>query len=117
MLFSGNLHVFLLPESMDTLVIHPPAVGNEFSMNPGTTEPRPLLSHTTHLPEQPLFVGRSAGSVSLSTPRLAQHTAGPTFERFLRPQTTTHFLDRPSSPLGAYQFPFEASFKMLMSNA
>ena len=117
MLFSGNLHVFLFPESMDPLVIHPPTVSDKFSMDSRTTEARPLLSHATHLPQQPFFVGRSAGSVALSTPRLAQHTAGPTLGDVLRPQTTTYFLHCPSPSIGAYQFPFEASFKMLMSNA
>ena len=78
-LFSRNLHLFLLPKAMDTLTIDPPTILHEFPMNPRTTEPRPFLGQTTHLTQQSLFVSWASGPVTLSASRLAQYPTGPTF--------------------------------------
>ena len=116
-LFSQNLHLFLLPKAMDTLTIDSPTGCHEFSMNPRTTEPRPFQGQTTHLTQQSLFVNWASGSITLGASWLAQYPTGPTFRNVLWPQTATHSLNSPSSPFGAGQFPREASFRMLMSNA
>jgi hypothetical protein len=65
MLLSGNLHVFLSPQSFDTLVIHSPAIGNQLSIGALTAKARLFAGDLTHLSEQPLFVGTTAWAVSL----------------------------------------------------
>jgi len=102
---------------MDSLVVDLPAIGHQFSMDPGTTEAGPSLGDPAHLFEQNPFIGMLPGTVALSTPWLAQHPAGPTFGHSLWPQTATHFFHGSSSTLGAYQFPWEASLRISMSRA
>ena len=116
-LFSQNLHLFLLPKAMDTLTIDSPTGCHEFSMNPRTTEPRPFQGQTTHLTQQSLFVNWASGSITLGASWLAQYPTGPTFRNVLWPQTATHLGDRSPSTFGAHQFPFAASFKISMSRA
>src|SRR6516225_1144655 len=86
-------------------------------MDPRTAKPRTLISQATHrLQQWPLIVG-STNLVTLRATRLPQHMAGPPLRHALWPQTTTHCVDCLASPLGAHQFPLEASRKISMSNA
>ena len=117
MLFSGNLHILFLPDSMDSLVVDLPAFGHQFSMHSGTTEAGPPLGDPTHLFEQTPLIGTLTGTVALSAPRLPQYSAGPTLGHPLWPQTATHLFHGASSTLGAYQFPWEASLRISISRA
>ena len=117
MLFSGDLHVLLLPDAMHPLVVDLPALRNEFLMHAGTAKMGTSLGDTSHFSQQAPFIGTLPRAVALGATWLTQHPAGPAFGDFLRPQTATHFLHGPSSTFGAYQFPWEASLRISISRA
>src|ERR1700749_2131357 len=101
MLLSGNLHVFLPPQSFNPLIIHSPAIGNQLSIGALTAKARLLAGDPTHLSEQPLFVGTTAWVVSLRVAVLTQHTADSTLRHLPWPQATTHLSSRAPPSLGA----------------
>src|SRR5262245_44076373 len=101
MLFSGNLHVFLSPQSLDALVIHPPTICDQFSMGARAAKARSHAGNSAHLRQQPLFVGTTTRLITLRVAVLAQYAAGTPLRNFFRPQTTTHFCYRPPASFGA----------------
>jgi hypothetical protein len=117
MLFSGNLHVFLSPQSLDPLVINPPTISNQPPIGALAPETGPLASDPTHLHEKLRFVRRATPLVTLRVTGLTQHATGPPLRNFFRPQTTTHLRDRAPASFGAHQFPLAASRKISMSSA
>ena len=117
MLFSGNLHVLLPPQSLDALVIDPPTISDQLPMGARAAETGPLAGDPTHLRQQPLFVRTTTRSVTLRVAGLTQHPTGPPLRNLFRPQTTTHFRDRAPASFGAHQFPLAASRKISMSRA
>ena len=117
MLFSGNLHVFLPPKSFDAFVIHPPTIGDQFSMGARAAKARALPCDPTHLLEKLRFVHSTTQSITLRVAVLAQHPTSSPLGNFFRPQTTSHFRDRASTSFGAHQFPLAASRKISMSRA
>ncbi len=117
MLFSGDLHVLLLPDAMHPLVVDLPAVRDQFPMHTRTAEAGTATGNSSHLSQQFPFIGTLPRAVALSATWLTQHPASPAFGDFLRPQTATNFLHGPSSTFGAYQFPWEASLRISMSRA
>ena len=49
MLFSRDLHVFLLPQPMDSLTIHQPAISDKLLMDSGIAKPGSLSRQPSHL--------------------------------------------------------------------
>ena len=117
MLLSGNLHVFLPPQSLDPLVINTPTISNQLPKGALAAETGPLTGDPAHLREEPGFVRSATQSITLRVAGLAQHPTGPPLRNLFRPQTTTHLRDRAAASFGAHQFPLAASRKISMSSA
>jgi hypothetical protein len=76
MLLSGNLHVFLSPQSLDTLVINPPATSHQLLMRTRAAKTGPLAGDPSHLSEQLLFDRRAAPPIALRVAVLTQYPTG-----------------------------------------
>jgi len=86
-------------------------------MNSLAAIPRIPLAPATQFLDQTSLVVRPATMVALRRPRLTQHATKPAFRYSIRPQATTHRLNGPSAPLGAYQFGRAASRRIWLSKA
>ena len=75
MLFSRDLHVLLLPQSVNPFGIHSPVTGHEQPMNPLRPKAWTLPGQGSHFTQQPGFIIRPSRLVSLSAARLPQHSA------------------------------------------
>lgn len=117
MLFSWDLHVFRLPETVDPFVVHRPAGCDQLLMHTRTSIPRPVAGDPPHLFEETRLIGTLSAAVSLRTPRLTKYPAGSTLGNVLGPQTTAYLFYGPSPTFGGYQFPFAASLRISMSSA
>ena len=78
MLFSRDLHVFMLPKAVDTLVVHLPITRDQKPMNTLRSEARTLPSQRAHLAEQLGFIMRTPRLVTLRTAWLTEYPAGAT---------------------------------------
>jgi len=110
-LFSRDLHACLLPQTVDPLRVHSPAIDSQLPVDPRNSVTRIRSTDPTHLQQQtpvPRFALSRVTTVTVRTARLLQNPACTTFRHPIRPQTTTNFRDRRNSP-GAYQFPWVAS--------
>ena len=116
-LFSRDLHVLLLPQTVNPLRVHAPAVGCQLTMDPRDSVTRICSTDATHLQQQtpvPRFALSRVTTVTVRAARLLQNPANTTFRHPIRPQTTTDFPARRNSP-GAYQFPWAASRRISIS--
>ena len=117
MLLLRHLHRFFSPEAFDAFMVDCPSQTTEFAVNTRAAKPGPPAGNPPHLPEQLPLVGRATLDVTLRRAGMPQRATGTTLRYLLRPQTATDFAGGPSTPLGAYQFPFAASFRISMSRA
>jgi hypothetical protein len=101
---SRNLQVFLLPQAMNPLEVHPPPRSDEHLMGPFTAVTRIPLAPATQFINQPPIIVRLATTVTLRRARLAQHAAELSFRNVFRPRATTDSFHDPTPSLGAYQF-------------
>jgi hypothetical protein len=74
LLFSRDLHVLSLPESMDSPVTLHQQVMNALGSGSGS-----LSGQGSHLAKQAILVIRSTRLVTLRTARLAEYSTGSTF--------------------------------------
>ena len=109
--------MFLFPEAMDPLEVHPPACAQEKLVNPLTAKPRIPLAPATQFLDQPSFIVRLAAMVTLRRARLTQHSADTAFRHAITPQATADHLNSPPASLGAHQFGRAASRRIWLSNA
>jgi hypothetical protein len=79
LLFSRDLHVLSLPESMDSLVIDSPVTLHQQVMNALGSGSGSLSGQGSHLAKQAILVIRSTRLVTLRTARLAEYSTGSTF--------------------------------------
>ena len=117
MLFSRDLHMFSLPESMDTFLIHCPTALRQQLVNASRSEARALTSQQTHLTEQTRFIVCPTRLIPLGVAWLTQNAAGTTLRDSFWPQTATHGGYRASATFRAYQFPLAASLRISISRA
>lgn len=116
-LFSRDLHLFLLPQTMDAFAIHRPTFLGQFVVNTWTSVPGITRRNPPHLLQQRLVPARLFAVVSLGGTRLAEHSASSSFRYAIRPQTTTDCPYRTPPTFGVYQFPLAASLRISMSKA
>ena len=75
MLFSGHLHVFLLPQPMDSLAVYRPPCSNQQFVDSRAAKTGTSSGQPTHGAQQLLFVGRSTSLITVRAARLIQHPA------------------------------------------
>ena len=109
LLFSRDLHLFSLPETVDSLPIHLPVALHQELVDPIAPEPGPLSGQLSHLVKKLRFIGPRSWMITLRAACLIRHAASATLRNLLGPPTATDFMDRAASTCGAYQFPFAAS--------
>jgi hypothetical protein len=79
MLFSRHLHVFLLPQPMDSLAVDGPTGSNQQFVDSRATETGTSPGQPTHRTQQLWFVGRLTGLITVRAARLIQNPARPAF--------------------------------------
>jgi hypothetical protein len=67
-LFLRHLHVLFPPKSLDSLVIHTPAIGSQLTIHARTTEPMATAGDASHFRKQLAFVSRTPRPVTLCRP-------------------------------------------------
>ena len=117
MLFSGDLHVLSLSETVDPLVVDVPVTFQHLSINTFSPKSWALPGQSTHFTKQPWFIIRPWRLVSLDAARLVEHATCSTLRNQLGSQMATHLGDPSPLPFGAYQFPFTVSFQISISRA
>ena len=75
MLFARNLHVLLLPKTVDSLEIYLPMTLDEQPINTLCPKTWTLLGQSLHLIKQPGFIFWPARLVTLSAAQLPEHSA------------------------------------------
>ena len=116
-LTSRRSQVRILPDSLNSLVIHMPRQGWQLAMHPRTAEPWTTTGNTSYLSEQLTLLGWTTRLISLRCPRLTEYTTSSTFRDFFLPQLATHLSYRSVTSLGTQKFPCTASVKMVLSKA
>ena len=104
--------MFLLPQAMNTLKVHPPPSSDEHLVNAFAAETRIPLAPATQFLDQPAIAVQLPMTVTLRRARLPQHAADPSFRYLLQPQAAADSLRSPPPSLGAYQFGRAASRKI-----
>ena len=117
MLFFRHLHVLLLPDALNPLVIHTPAQCFEQRMCTRTAKSRATIGNASHCLQQLSVSSGSLRLITLGSSRLTEYTAGSTFCNLVWPQTATHFRYCAAPSLGAQKFPLAASFNIALSSA
>ena len=101
--------MFLLPQAMNTLKVHPPPSSYQQLVNAFAAVTRIPLAPATKFIDQPTIAVRLPATVALCRARLTQHAADPSFRNVFRPQVAADSLRGPTPSLGAYQFGRAAS--------
>ena len=104
--------MFLLPQAVDPLEVHPPTSSQQHPVNPFAAETWIPLAPATQFLDQPAIIVRLPATVTLRRARLPQHAADPSFRYLLQPQAAADSLRGPPPSLGAYQFGRAASRKI-----
>ncbi len=116
-LFFRYLHLFLLPQAMNSFVIDSPATLLELIKDSWTSKPRTADRDSTHLLQKHPVPLRAATLVTLRRTRLAQDTASASLTDSLHPQAKPNLVHDSAATLGVYQFPLAASFRISISKA
>src|SRR5688572_20713663 len=101
---------FLAPDSLDSFVIHLPALPTQQCRHPAVAVPTVLARHLHDSFHQSWFIAGNLPTASLRAPRLAQHSTRPAFGHAVASENLSDMRDRVTPLRRAQKFPEAASF-------